>query len=122
LFRVQGKDTHEIKQAIAGDIIALAKVEEITCGAVLHSEATPMFRAMPPFPTPMYSLAVEPKSRGDEQKISGALSRLAEEDPTFVASRDTQTNETVISGIGDLHLRIITCGSSRSSGVRVSSS
>jgi elongation factor G len=107
LFKVQGKETHEIKHAIAGDIIALAKIEEIQCGDVLHTEIKPMFRAMPPMPRPMYSLAVSPKSRGDEQKISGALGKLAEEDRTFVATRDSQTNETVISGIGDLHLRIM---------------
>ncbi len=106
LFKIQGKETHEVTQGVAGDIIALAKVEEITSGVVLHSDATPMFRSIPAFPAPMYSLAVTPKSRGDEQKISGALSRLAEEDPTFRATRDPQTNETVISGIGDLHLRI----------------
>ena len=68
---------------------------------------TPMFRDVPAFPTPMYSLAIEPKSRGDEQKISEALTKLAEEDPTFVATRDAQTHETVISGMGDLHLRIM---------------
>jgi len=107
VYKVQGKDTQEIKQAVAGDIFALAKVEEIGRGDVLHTEITPMFRSMPAVPTPMYSLAVEPKSRGDEQKISGALSKLSEEDPTFRATRDSQTNETVISGIGDLHLRII---------------
>jgi len=87
-------------------LIALAKVEEIGTGDVLHTDATPMFRQAPPMPTPMYSLAVTPKSRGDEQKISTVLARLAEEDPTFVSSRDTQTHEMVISGIGDLHLRI----------------
>jgi elongation factor G len=107
LFKVQGKETAEIKQAIAGDIIALAKIEEIQFGDVLHSEVKPMYRASPPMPTPMYSLAVSPKSRGDEQKISGALGKLAEEDGTFLATRDSQTNETVISGIGDLHLRIM---------------
>ena len=107
LFKVQGKETEEVKQAVAGDIIAMAKVEEIQAGDVLHAKGTPMFRASPPSPTPMYSLAVTPKSRGDEQKISGALAKLAEEDPTFVATRDIQTNETVISGIGDLHLRIM---------------
>jgi elongation factor G len=62
---------------------------------------------MLPFPHPMYSLAVTPKSRQDEQKISGALAKLAEEDHTFLATRDSQTNETVISGVGDLHLRIM---------------
>lgn len=107
LFKVQGKDTQEVRQAVAGDIIALAKVEEIQSGDVLHHDAAAMFRAMPAVPTAMYSLAVTPKSRGDEQKISEALSRLAEEDPTFVSSRDVQTSETVISGIGDLHLRIM---------------
>jgi len=107
LFKVQGKETVEVKTCVAGDIIALAKVEEIKAGDVLHVEASPMFRAMPPFPTPMYSLAVTPKSRGDEQKISEALSKLAEEDTTFVAVRDAQTAETVVSGIGDLHLRIM---------------
>jgi len=107
LFKIQGKDTQEVKKALAGDIIALAKVEEINAGDVLHADAAAMFRAMPPVPTPMYSLAVAPKSRGDEQKISEALSRLAEEDPTFVSTRDTQTHETVISGIGDLHLRVM---------------
>ena len=106
-FKVQGKETHEIKSAIAGDIIALAKVEDIHSGDMLHNDSKPMFRSMPAVPAPMYSLAVTPKSRGDEQKISEALTKLAEEDPTFRASRDSQTNETVISGIGDLHLRIM---------------
>ena len=106
LFKVMGKDTQEVKQAVTGDMIALAKVEEIGTGDVLHTDATPMFRAMPAMPTPMYSLAVTPKSRGDEQKISTVLGRLAEEDPTFVTTHDAQTNEIVISGIGDLHLRI----------------
>ena len=107
LFKIQGKETDEVSAALAGDIVALAKVEEIRCGDVLHSEAGAMFRAVPPSPTPMYSLAVTPKSRGDEQKISEALSKLADEDPTFQTTRDAQTNETVISGIGDLHLRIM---------------
>ena len=107
LFKVQGKDTVEINAAVAGDIVILAKVEEITVGAVLHAEATPMFRDLPAAPTPMYSLAAAPKSRGDETKISEALTRLAEEDVTFRSTRDSQTNETVISGIGDLHLRLI---------------
>ncbi len=107
VFKVMGKDTQEVKKVIAGDIFALAKVEEIRIGDVLHSDQQAMFRDMPSVPTPMYSLAVTPKSRGDEQKISEALSRLAGEDPTFVVTRDTQTAETVISGIGDLHLRMM---------------
>ncbi len=106
-LKVQGKDTDEAKTAVAGDIIALAKVEEIRTGDILHHDATPMYGSMPPLPTPMFAQAVTPKSRGDEQKISGALGKLAEEDPTFRVTRDTQTHETVISGIGDLHLRLM---------------
>ena len=103
LFKVQGAET----EAVAGDIVALAKIEDVLAGDVLHAETRPMFRSIPAAPTPMYSLAVTPKSRGDETKISEALARLAEEDLTFRVSRDTQTNETVISGIGDLHLRLM---------------
>ncbi|MBS3820775.1 MAG: elongation factor G [Phycisphaerae bacterium] len=107
LFKVQGGETKEVDTAVAGDVIALAKVEEISRGDVLHEDSQPMYRPTPPTPTPMYSLAVEPKSRGDEQKISEALHRLTDEDATFNASRDAQTGETVISGIGDLHLRVM---------------
>ncbi|OPX25233.1 MAG: elongation factor G, partial [Planctomycetales bacterium 4484_123] len=107
LFKLRGKEMVEVDSAVAGDIVTLAKVEEIACGDVLHAEASAMFRSLPAMPTPMYSLAVAPKSRGDETKISEALSRLAEEDRTFRVARDSQTNETVISGIGDLHLRLV---------------
>ena len=106
-LKVQGKESQDTNQAVAGDIIALAKVEEIRTGDILHAEAAPMYGRMPPLPTPMFSQAVTPKSRGDEQKISGALNKLAEEDPTFHVTRDGQTHETVISGIGDLHLRLM---------------
>ncbi|MBS3733651.1 MAG: elongation factor G [Phycisphaerae bacterium] len=107
LFKIQGKETEEVDRAVAGDIIALAKVEEISAADVLHADAQPMFRRRPKAPTPMFSLAVTPKSRGDEQKLSGALQKLSEEDMTFTTVRDAQTNETVISGIGDLHLRMM---------------
>jgi elongation factor G len=107
LFKVRGKETQEIQEAICGDLIALAKIEGVKIGDILHQEAKPMYSTMPPMPTPMYSLAVTPKTRGDEQKISESLSRLTEEDPTFGTLHDSQTNEMVISGVGDLHLRIM---------------
>jgi len=107
LYKVLGKESKDVKSAVAGDIIALAKVEEITPGAVLHAEQGEMCRSIPAAPTPMFSLAVTPKKRGDEQKISEALTKLSQEDPTFGYARDNQTHETVISGIGDLHLRIL---------------
>ncbi len=107
MFKVQYSQTEEVKQAFAGDIIALAKVEEIRFGDVLRADQEPLTRPLPPTPMPMFSLAVEPKTRGDEQKISVALTKLSEEDVTFSVNRDAQTNETVISGIGDLHLRVM---------------
>ncbi|NLF32139.1 MAG: elongation factor G [Planctomycetes bacterium] len=107
LFKVQGKDSVEIKQAVAGDIIALAKVEEVVSGAVLHSEGKEMYAEAVPAPTPMFTLAIAPKKRGDEQKLAEAMTRISEEDPTFITTRDAQTQETVISGIGDLHIRIV---------------
>lgn len=107
VLKVQGAETAEVSAAVAGDIVALAKIEEIRAGDILHAAGSAMFGSIPAAPTPMYSLAVTPKSRGDEGKISEALSRLAEEDSTFGVVRDNQTNETVISGIGDLHLRMM---------------
>jgi len=107
LYKLMGKESQDTKSAVAGDIIALAKVEEITPGAVLHDQQGEMCCSIPAAPTPMFSLAVTPKKRGDEQKISEALTKLSQEDPTFGYARDNQTHETVISGIGDLHLRIL---------------
>ena len=107
LYKILGKESKDVKSAVAGDIIALAKVEEITPGAVLHADQGEMYCSIPAAPTPMFSLAVTPKKRGDEQKISEALTKLSQEDPTFAYARDNQTHETVISGIGDLHLRIL---------------
>lgn len=107
VLKALGGETQEVDSAGAGDIVVLAKVEEIRTGDILHSEPKAMFGTYPTAPTPMYSRAVKPKSRGDEGKISEALSRLAEEDPTFRVARNTQTNETIISGMGDLHLRIM---------------
>ncbi|MCD6364558.1 MAG: elongation factor G, partial [Planctomycetes bacterium] len=107
LFKIQGKETVEIDKALAGDIIALAKIDDISTGAVLHAEHGTMYGSLPPTPTPMFSLAIAPKKRGDEQKISEAISKLMDEDPTFTYRQNPQTHETVISGIGDLHLRII---------------
>ncbi len=107
ILKVRGAETAEVSSAVAGDIIALAKIEGIGAGDILHADSGAMFGSIPAVPTPMYSLAITPKSRGDEGKISEALSRLAEEDPTFRVLHDHQTHETVISGIGDLHLRLM---------------
>ncbi len=106
LHKMQGAEHPEIEEAIAGDIVAMAKLE--TCiGDVLSAESTDGRIEMPRFPHPMFALAIEPKSRGDADKVSGALARYTEEDPCFQAERDPVTAELVIRGVGDLHLRSI---------------
>jgi elongation factor G len=109
VFHLQGKEHKEADQIIAGDIGAVAKIEDIHLNDVLHDDHAldNVHLKSQPFPTPMYGLAVTPKARGDEQKISTLLTKLAEEDPTFKWHTDRQTHEVVINGLGELHLRLI---------------
>lgn len=109
VFHVQGKDHKEIPQIFAGDIGAVAKIEEIHTGDVLHDDhhLDTVHLKPPVYPTPMYGLAISPKARGDEQKLSVALAKFAEEDPTFKWGADRQTHEVVIHGLGELHLRLV---------------
>jgi elongation factor G len=108
-YLLQGKDFVETDALVPGDIGAIAKVDEIHFDAVLHdSHDEDQIHLVPlEFPTPMYSLAIEPKRRGDEQKISDALHKLSAEDPTFKVEHNATLNQTVISGLGDLHMRYI---------------
>jgi len=108
-YLLQGKDLVETDALVPGDIGAVAKVDEIHFDAVLHdSHDEDRVRLVPlEFPTPMHSLAIEPKRRGDEQKISETLHKLAAEDPTFKVEHHAVVNETVVSGLGDLHMRYI---------------
>ena len=107
ILKSQGGENNEIDSGPAGDIITLAKIEELKVGDLIHDGKVSGKFIMPTVPEPMYSLALEPASRGDEQKISSALDRLCEEDPCFKISRDMQTRELVASGLGDLHLRVV---------------
>src|SRR5688572_8386032 len=109
VFHLQGKDHKEADAIIAGDIGAVAKIEEIHTGDVLHDDhALDSVHLRPlSFPKPMYGLAITPKARGDEQKISTQLTKIAEEDPTFKFHTDRQTHEMVINGLGELHLRLV---------------
>jgi len=119
-LRLQGKDQSPIPQVAAGDILAIPKLEDLRLGDTLTDGKVKGSVASVPFPQPMVSLAVEPKSRGDEGKISGALAKMAEEDPTFKVSRDRQTGETVISGISTLHLEMMLSRMKRRFNVEVS--
>ena len=109
LFKLKGKDHVEVAQAIPGDIAAVAKVEELHFDAVLHDshDEDQIHLAPMDFPKPMFGLAVEPASKGQEQKLATALHKLDEEDPAFAVEHNTETNETVIRGLSDLHLRVM---------------
>lgn len=107
LLIMQGKTQKNVTEAIPGDIVAVAKVEDLGIGDSVGSKAEAAKLPRLTFPTPMFGLAVEPKARGDEQKISGSLHRISDEDPTFKVTRDTQTKEMVMTGMSQLHLDVI---------------
>ncbi|GAB3364479.1 elongation factor G [Lysobacter rhizosphaerae] len=108
LFKLRGKEHIEIDQAVPGDIAAVAKVEELHFDAVLHDshDEDQIHLAPLDFPKPMFGLAVDAAHKGQEQKLSTALHKLAEEDPCFTVEHEAETNETVIRGLSDLHLRV----------------
>ena len=109
LFLLQGKDHIEVNQAVPGDICAVAKVDEIHFDAVLHDAAEDDHIHLKPLqlPTPIYGLAIEAKRRGDEQRLWEIMAKLTAEDPCFKVEHIINTNETVIFGLGELHLRVV---------------
>jgi elongation factor G len=109
LFKLQGSKHEEVDAGIPGDICAVAKVDEIQYDAILHdSHDEDNFHLKPlDFPQPMFGLAVTPQSRGQEQKLAQAITRLTEEDPCFVVEHNQELNETVIRGLGELHMRVM---------------
>jgi elongation factor G len=109
LFMLQGKDYVEVARALPGDIVAVAKVEEIHFDAVLHDAAEDDHVHLAPlaFPVPVHGLAVEPKRHGDEQRAWEILGKLVAEDPCLRVEHVVATNETIIYGLGELHLRVM---------------
>ncbi len=109
LFQLQGSKHFELNTAVPGDICAVAKVDDIHYDAVLHdSHDEDNFHLKPlDFPLPMFGLAVNATSRGQEQKLATALHRLQEEDPCFTVEHNQELNETIIHGLGDMHLKIM---------------
>jgi elongation factor G len=109
LFRLKGREHIEIDRAIPGDIAAVAKVDDLHFDAVLHDshDEDQIHLAPMAFPRPMFGLAVEAASKGQEQKLSTALHKLAEEDPAFAVEHNAELNETVLRGLSDLHLRVM---------------
>ena len=109
LFMLKGKDHVEIVRGVPGDICAVAKVDEMHFDAVLHDAAEDDHLHLQPldFPVPVHGLAIEPRRRGDEQRMWEILQKLVDEDPCLKVEHVSTTNETVVYGLGELHLRTL---------------
>ena len=109
LFMLQGKEHIEVSRALPGDIVAVAKVEEIAFDAVLHDAADDEHIHLAPldFPKPVHGLAIEPKRHGDEQRMWEIVTKLVDEDPCLKLDHVAATNETIVYGLSELHLRVL---------------
>lgn len=107
MLQMHSNSREDIEEAYAGDIIALAGLKETTTGDTLCDPLKPVILERMEFPEPVIEIAIEPKSKADQEKMSLALSRLAAEDPSFRVKSDEESGQTVIAGMGELHLDII---------------
>ena len=107
LVQMQADDRTEISEVYAGDICAAVGLKDTTTGETLCDEKNPVILEKMTFPTPVISVAIEPKTKADQDKMGLALQKLAEEDPSFQVKSDPETGQTIISGMGELHLEII---------------
>jgi elongation factor G len=107
----------DVKEARAGDIVALAGLKNVTTGDTLCDPAKPIILEKMEFPDPVIEIAIEPKTKADHDKLSAALQRLAQEDPSFNVSTDEESGQTVLKGMGELHLEIIVDRMKREFGV-----
>jgi len=120
LFALRGKEHDTVSEVPAGDIGAVAKLSHTTTGDTFSTKDDPVKLPAAPMPEPLLAYAIEPKTKGDEDKLSTALSRLREEDPTFRVDRSEETHETVIYGMGEAHLDVMIERMKRKFGVEVS--
>ncbi len=119
LLAIQGKHQKALESAQAGDIVAVAKLKETLSGDTLCDEKAPIIVERSPLPHAVISFAIEPKAKGDEDKITQSLAKLGEEDPTLSVSRDPRTNEFLISGMGQVHIEVTVDKLKRKFGVDV---
>lgn len=121
LTRIQANDFQDVDTCYAGDIAAIVGVKNITTGDTISALGFEILLEPPTFPEPVMSMAVEARSTADQDKLVGALHSLSEEDPTFVVSTDEETGQTIIAGMGELHLEILRDRMMREFGVEVRS-
>lgn len=119
VFAMRGKNQVSMDEVVTGDIACVAKLQETVTGDTLCDRSAPIIFPKLNFPEPVISFAVEPKTKGDEEKVGSGLSRFLEEDPTFHLERRAETKQSVISGLGELHLDIIVSRLQEKFGVEV---
>ncbi|MGH9832936.1 MAG: elongation factor G [Blastocatellia bacterium] len=107
IMRMHANKREDVDEAYSGEIVAVAGIKQVTTGDTICAESHPVILEAMEFPAPVISLAIEPKTRPDQEKLGIALGRLAQEDPSFRVTTDKETNQTIISGMGELHLEII---------------
>jgi elongation factor G len=107
IYRMHANKREEIERATAGQIVAVMGLKNTTTGDTLCGPEAPVILESMEFPAPVISVAIEPKSKGDQEKLGVAIQRLAEEDPTFQVRTDDETGQTIISGMGELHLEVL---------------
>ncbi len=122
VFVIRGKNQIPVREIAAGDIGGVAKLSETSTGDTLCDRGKPIVLPAIEFPRPIFSLAIEPKSKGDEDKLGTALQRMADEDPAFSTRRDAEVKQTIISGMGEAHLDSVLDRMARKFGVEVNSS
>ena len=106
MLLMHANSREDIKEALAGDIVALAALKETRTGDTLCDPSNPVILEKMEFPEPVISVAIEPKTKGDQEKMGVALARLAQEDPSFRVSVDEESGQTILKGMGELHLDI----------------
>ena len=116
-MRMHANKREDIDEASAGEIIAIGGMKNVTTGDTVCAENAPIILEAMEFPEPVINVAVEPKTRADQDKLSLALGRLAQEDPSFRVTSDHETGQTIIAGMGELHLEIIVDRMKREFGV-----
>jgi elongation factor G len=117
LMRMHANKREDIQEIMAGDICAAVGLKTISTGDTICDENNPIILEKIDFPVPVIQLAVEPKTKGDQEKMGMAIAKLAQEDPTFRVQTDPETGQTILSGMGELHLEIIVDRMKREFGV-----